>query len=85
MDNPKSSVGCVAGDEDCYSTFADLFDPLIISLHGPYAKSARQDVCLSVNGLDQLNNECDPEYLLGYDISVKRNIRSYNLTPHYSR
>ena len=38
MENPShpaiKTVGLVAGDEDCYSTFAALFDPVIALRHG---------------------------------------------------
>ena len=27
------TVGCVAGDEECYETFAGLFDPVIEARH----------------------------------------------------
>ena len=27
------TVGCVAGDEECYEKFADLFDPIIEARH----------------------------------------------------
>ena len=37
MDNPGHpfimTVGCVAGDEECYETLADLFDPVIEARH----------------------------------------------------
>lgn len=37
VDNPGHpfimTVGCVAGDEECYDTFADLFDPVIEARH----------------------------------------------------
>jgi len=41
-DNPGSAdnvvAGAVAGDEESYSVFADLFDPMIAALHNGYAK-----------------------------------------------
>lgn len=33
------TVGCVAGDEESYSTFAELFDPVIEARHGGYLPS----------------------------------------------
>ena len=32
------TVGCVAGDEESYSVFADLMDPVIDKRHGGYPK-----------------------------------------------
>lgn len=42
VDNPGHpyimTVGMVAGDEECYETFAELFDPVIDGRHNGYAK-----------------------------------------------
>ena len=42
VDNPGHpfimTVGCVAGDEESYSIFADLLDPVIDKRHGGYPK-----------------------------------------------
>ena len=42
VDNPGHpfimTVGCVAGDEESYSIFADLLDPIIDRRHGGYSK-----------------------------------------------
>ena len=42
VDNPGHpfimTVGCVAGDEESYSVFADLMDPVIDKRHGGYPK-----------------------------------------------
>lgn len=42
VDNPGHpyimTVGMVAGDEDSYTEFADLFDPVIDGRHNGYAK-----------------------------------------------
>ena len=32
------TVGMSAGDEECYTVFADIFDPVIALRHGGYAK-----------------------------------------------
>ena len=94
VDNPGNKktghtiVGCVAGDEDCYTTFAELFDTLINKIHGHYPPTARQDIELSV--CDQAENcteedSFDPAYILGYEMQAKRNIAGYNLSPLCSR
>ena len=91
VDNPgtkkdgHSIVGCVAGDEDCYTTFSDLFDALINHIHGPYPSTARQDVRLSVADIDYDDDVFDPGYVLAYQIQVKRNLHGYNLSPLCSR
>lgn len=94
VDNPGTQetgngiVGCVAGDEDCYTTFAELFDALIDWIHGHYPRTARQDVDLSVGDMAEDSTEddsLDPAYILGYELQAKRNISGYNLSPLCSR
>ncbi len=44
VDNPGhpfiTTVGAVAGDEESYEVFAELFDPIIDARHGGYPKDA---------------------------------------------
>lgn len=44
VDNPGhpfiKTVGMVAGDEESYEVFADIFDPVIDERHGGYPKNA---------------------------------------------
>ena len=35
------TVGCVAGDEECYEVFKDFMDPVIDKRHGGYAADAK--------------------------------------------
>ena len=45
VDNPGHpfiyTVGCVAGDEESYEVFKDLFDPVIDGRHGGYPPRAK--------------------------------------------
>ena len=45
------TVGCVAGDEESYEVFADLFDPVIEDRHNGYKKS------------DKHKTDLDPSHL----------------------
>lgn len=45
------TVGCVAGDEESYTDFADLFDPVIEARHKGYKKT------------DKHKTDMDPEHL----------------------
>ena len=39
LDNPnKESCGIIAGDEECYDAFADIFDPIITIRHRGYRR-----------------------------------------------
>lgn len=33
IENPELRIGVIAGDEECYELFCELFDPIITSLH----------------------------------------------------
>lgn len=39
FENPDSGVGLYAADPECYTLFADLFDPIIEDYHGGFKKS----------------------------------------------
>ena len=45
------TVGCVAGDEESYDVFADLFDPVIEDRHNGYKKT------------DKHKTDLDPSHL----------------------
>lgn len=85
MRNPCiTNTGCVAGDEESYETFADLFDPVIDGRHGGYPKTAihRTDLNASkIVGGDNL----DPNYVLSSRVRTGRSIRGYSLPPHCNR
>ena len=42
------TCGIVAGDEESYETFKDLFDPIISARHGGYAADAKHPTDLDV-------------------------------------
>lgn len=51
VDNPGHpfimTVGLVAGDEECYVDFADVFDPVIDGRHNGYGKvRAAHSICV---------------------------------------
>lgn len=53
IDNPeKVSCGIVAGDEECYDVFADIFDPVITDRHRGFRRGVRQhETKLIIDGL----------------------------------
>ena len=88
VDNPGHpfimTVGMVAGDEESYDTFADLFDPVIDARHGSYKKTDKHKTDLDpshLNGGDDL----DPNYVLSSRVRTGRSIRGYCLPPFCSR
>lgn len=45
------TVGCVAGDEECYCTFKDLFDVIIHDRHGGYKPTDKHKTDLNHENL----------------------------------
>ena len=74
----------MAGDEECYETFADLLDPVIDGRHNGYPKHAIHRTCLDpekIVGGDDL----DSNYVLSCRVRTGRSIRGYSLPPWCTR
>jgi creatine kinase len=85
MDNPGhphiKTVGCVAGDEESYVTFKELFDPIIDARHGGYGPDGKQPTNLDISQLS--NTDIDPEckYVLTTRVRTGRSVRGFRLPP----
>ncbi|XP_078594594.1 creatine kinase, flagellar-like isoform X2 [Branchiostoma floridae x Branchiostoma japonicum] len=88
VDNPGHpfimTVGLVAGDEECYTTFADLFDPVIEGRHNGYKKTDVHKTDLDASKL-QGGDDLDPKYVLSSRVRTGRSIRGYTLPPWCTR
>nr|AHW80375.1 creatine kinase [Cerebratulus lacteus] len=88
VDNPGHpfiyTVGCVAGDEESYDVFADLFDPVIDGRHGGYSKDAKHKTDLNPNNLKG-GDDLNPKYVLSSRVRTGRSIKGICLPPHCSR
>ncbi|PCJ47161.1 MAG: arginine kinase [Moraxellaceae bacterium] len=84
VDNPDSSIGAYAGDEDCYGKFAPLFDPIINDYHG-YAADASHHSNFDINSLMNME-DMDPsgEVIISTRIRVARNIKGFPFPPALS-
>ena len=87
VDNPGHpfiyTVGCVAGDEETYSVFSELLDPIIEGRHNGYAKSAKHKTDLDSCKLEGGN--LDPDLVLSCRVRTGRSIRPLPLPPHCNR
>lgn len=85
VDNPGhphiKTVGAVAGDEESYETFRELFDPIIYDRHGGYLPWDKQPTNMDINKLS--NTDIDPEckYVLTTRVRTGRSIRGFKLPP----
>lgn len=50
------TVGCVAGDEESYEVFKDLFDPIISDRHGGYKPTDKHHTDLNWENLKVWEN-----------------------------
>ena len=90
VDNPRHpyvftrTPGCVAGDEESYEVFADLFDPVIEGRHNGYKKDARHKTDLNPNNLKG-GDDLDSEFVISSRVRTGRSIRGLALPPHCTR
>lgn len=88
VDNPGHpfifTVGAVAGDEECYTTFADFLEPVIEKRHNGYTRDRVHVTSLDVNTKD-IGNDLDPNYVLSVRVRTGRSIRGFALPPHCDR
>ena len=84
VDNPGDpfnlTIGCVAGDEDSYSTFAELFDKVIYSANNGYA--IERVHCSDFDPITITDGYFDPNYVLSCQVMAARSIKGFSLLPH---
>ncbi|OWK15899.1 CKM [Cervus elaphus hippelaphus] len=78
------TVGCVAGDEESYVVFKELFDPIIQDRHGGYKPTDKHKTDLNHENLKG-GDDLDPNYVLSSRVRTGRSIKGYALPPHCSR
>ncbi|KAG7274035.1 hypothetical protein CRUP_030757 [Coryphaenoides rupestris] len=88
VDNPGhpfiKTVGCVAGDEETYEVFADLFDPVIKDRHNGYDPRAMKHPT-DLDSSKITNAVFDEKYVLSSRVRTGRSIRGLSLPPACSR
>uniref|UniRef100_A0A8C6WQK0 Creatine kinase S-type, mitochondrial n=1 Tax=Neogobius melanostomus TaxID=47308 RepID=A0A8C6WQK0_9GOBI len=88
VDNPGhpfiKTVGCVAGDEESYEVFSDLFTPVIVDRHNGYdPKIMKHPTDLDASKIT--NGVFDEKYVLSSRVRTGRSIRGLSLPPACSR
>jgi len=83
VDNPGSptskTIGLVAGDEDCYHLYADLFDKIISDKHGGYGANDTHVTDLDASKLR--GGVFDESYVKSVRVRSGRSIRGLSLPP----
>jgi len=89
IDNPGHPllkiVGAVAGDEECYTVFKELFDPLIRVRHGGYGPDSLHTTDLSAERVT--NTRIDPcgRYVISSRVRSSRSLRGLRFPPACDR
>jgi len=85
VDNPGHPhikiVGMVAGDEESYEVFKDLFDPVIDLRHGGYPADAIQPSNMDFDQLSDTDIDPSTKYVLTTRVRTGRSIRGFQLPP----
>jgi len=88
VDNPGHpfimTVGAVAGDEESYEVFKELFDPIISDRHNGYKPTDKHMTDLNYENLKG-GDDLDPAYVLSSRVRTGRSIKGLTLPPHNSR
>jgi creatine kinase len=78
------TVGAVAGDEESYEVFADLFDPIIEARHNGYKRTDKHKTDLDASKI-KMDEPFDPAYVTSTRVRTGRSIRGLALPPWCTR
>jgi len=85
VDNPGhpmiKTCGIVAGDEESYEVFKELFDPIISARHGGYGADAKHPTDLDVEKLSDTKIDPTGKYVLTSRCRTGRSVRGFRLPP----
>jgi len=88
IDNPGHphilTCGIVAGDEECYETFKDLFDIVVEKRNGGYKADAKHSTCMDITKLSTTKIDPDGKYVLTTRCRTGRSVRGLPLPPSCS-
>mmetsp|Transcript_27322 Transcript_27322/g.68904 ORF Transcript_27322/g.68904 Transcript_27322/m.68904 type:complete len:425 (+) Transcript_27322:298-1572(+) len=85
IDNPGHphilTCGLVAGDEECFTTFKDLFDIVVGQRNGGYAADAKHSTDMDVTKLSKTPIDPSGKYVLTTRCRTGRSVRGLPLPP----
>ena len=84
VENIDSGIGVYAGDEETYTLFSKLFDPIIQEYHG-FSKTDKHKSNLNPNDLNAPNPDPEGKYIISTRIRVGRNVDNMPLGPAISK
>jgi creatine kinase len=85
VDNPGhphiKTVGVVACDEESYTTFADLFEPIISDRHNGYGINDKQPTDMDISKISDTDIDPFGKYVLTTRVRTGRSVRGFKLPP----
>ncbi len=84
MENPDSSIGLYAGDEESYALFSDLFSPVIRAYHNHEGNHISDFDKPDIPCLDLPDPDPEKEFIRSTRIRVARNLKGFPFPPHIS-
>jgi len=84
VQNIDSGIGVYAGDEETYTLFSKLFDPIIQEYHG-FNSTDKHKSNLNPNDLNAPNPDPEGKYIISTRIRVGRNVDNMPLGPAISK
>jgi creatine kinase len=73
------TVGLTAGDEESYTVFKELFDPVISARHSGYAAGAVQPTDLDISKISNIDIDPWGKYVLTTRVRTGRSVRGFKL------
>jgi creatine kinase len=85
IDNPGHphilTCGLVAGDEECFETFKDLFDIVVGQRNGNYAPDAKHTTNMNIDDLSKTKIDPEGKYVLTTRCRTGRSVKGLPLPP----
>ena len=85
IDNPGhpmiKTVGLTAGDEESYTVFAELFDPVISDRHNGYGVDGTQPTDMDISKISDVDIDPFNKYVLTTRVRTGRSVRGFKLPP----
>jgi creatine kinase len=75
------TLGLVAGDEESWALFADVFDPVVSVCHGGYAPDAKHPTDMNPANLSKTKIDPTGKYVLTTRCRTGRSVRGFRLPP----
>ena len=85
LENVDSANGVYAGDEESYTLFGPLLDPIIEEYHSPYKLADGHTSDMNPEKVDAPDLDPEGRFIRSTRIRVARNLKGYNLTPNMSK